>query len=940
METFSAFISSQAEWLAERAQSYIVAQGYQRQFTTLPQSWHHALTGISAALSDALGDPLPESPDAAPPPPHAPDSWLAASAAQLRRENGVPMGVFFGVLKELRRSYQELLQRGELETGLRHRAWRVLDAYFDRMELIFCGAWCEQAEGKALEELLRANLLLTAEKSRFQAVFQSMNEPALLVDRENRIQLINRAAALTFFGSQRCPRELGEIEPLEDELVAFHASDEQERLMERVLNTLGTPRRFQVKLKRTLDGINACDGTVVIMNDITEQSIGEIALRKAHNEMEQRVVDRTCDLAAANEQLRCEIKVRLAVEEELKLVKEFMIALMEHAPIPIVATDREHAYLLVNRAWEDATGLTREGVIGKKSCEIFPPEVVGLVNACNLEVIEGRRAHTFQELIDSPQGQRLYHTVKFPLFDHLGEVETVGAISIDITEKTCAEEMLRESEERYRNLVEFSTNAIYIAIDGRYVFSNKAGVSLLGASAPEEIVDRQVLDFIHPDYLDAEQERVRMLREDGLTPLAKEEKYIRLDGAVVDVDVAAIPFTFHDRSAILILAHDITERKKLEEELEKNARFESIGLLAGGIAHDFNNLLAAILGNISLSKLLTPEDAETYHLLAEAENASLRARDLTRQLLTFARGGAPVKKSVTVGELVKETCAFALRGSNVCCTFDIPEQLSTVEVDAGQISQVVQNLVMNADQAMPDGGAIAVVCENVAAGGGLPLQLNGKRYVRISISDTGHGIQADHLKRIFDPYFTTKQKGSGLGLATAFSIIKKHDGCIVAESERGKGSVFQIYLPASDAPQAPLPCQQPAPFVGKGRVLFMDDEEAVRFMAGRTLRRIGFEVVFAKDGLQAITLYREALAAGERFSAVVMDLTIPGGMGGKEAVVHLRELDPELKAFVSSGYSDDPVMADPQGYGFCGVIPKPFLYEEMVAALQQVFGNL
>ena len=670
------------------------------------------------------------------------------------------------------------------------------------------------------------------------------------------------------------------------------------------------------------------------------QNTGDLRLRKSHDDLERRVVDRTCDLAVANEQLRCEIKIRLQVEEELKLVKEFLTALLEHAPIPIVATDRQGAYLLINRAWEDATGLTRGAVIGKTTSDIYPPEVAEHVKACNLEVIEGRRAFISQDRIDSPNGRHLYHTVKFPLFDRLGEVETVGSISIDVTEKTLAEAMLRESEERYRNLVELSTNAIYLEIDGKFVFSNRAGVKLLGASSPEELVDREVLDFIHPEFRSAAGERVRTLREGGLAQSAQEEKYIRLDGAVVDVDVAAIPFTFQDRQAILILAQDITERKKLEVELEKNERFESIGLLAGGIAHDFNNLLSAILGNISLSKLLTPEDTETYHLLGEAENASLRARDLTRQLLTFARGGAPVKKSATVGELIRETCAFALRGSNVGCIFDIPGQLPTVEVDVGQISQVVQNLIMNADQAMPDGGTITVVCEEVAAGNGLPRQLKGARYVRISIRDTGHGIQPDHLKRIFDPYFTTKQKGSGLGLATAFSIINKHDGCLVAESEPGKGSLFQVYLPASDSPSAQPGAPAPTPFIGRGKILFMDDEEAVRFLAGRALRRMGFEVEFAKDGLQAISLYRKALAAGAGFSAVVMDLTIPGGMGGREAVKQLREVDPDLKAFVSSGYSDDPVMANPLSFGFCGVIPKPFLYEEMVAALQQVFGKL
>jgi two-component system, cell cycle sensor histidine kinase and response regulator CckA len=818
MESISALLAGQTDWLAERAQCYCAAQGFQQQLPLLPQGFNRAVADISRSLCLAWDPVPPKDPNSPRSAADDPAAWFVGSATALRYRSSVPMFFFFALLKGLRLGYRELLQGGRLDPVTQQRARDVLDSGMDQIELAFCNAWSR------------------------------------------------------------------------------------------------------------LGGNGA-------------QDAGECRLREAHDVLERRIADRTCDLAVANEQLIAEMQIRLRVEEELKLVKDFMSALLEHAPIPIVATDRANAYLLVNRAWESATGLTRESVIGKTCADIFPPEVADHVSTCNCEVIEGRRAFTFEEQISSPNGELRYHTVKFPLLDDLGEVETVGSISIDITEKTCAQEMLRESEERYRNLVELSTNSIYITIDGRFVFSNKAGVRLLGASTPGEIVGRAMLDFSHPESRAAHLAGLRLL-EDGVTPPAREEKYLRLDGTVVDVDVVAIPFTFQDRPAILVLAHDITERKKLEVELEKNERFESIGLLAGGIAHDFNNLLAAILGNISLSRLLTPPDAETHHLLTEAENASLRARDLTRQLLTFARGGAPVKKSATVGELIKETCAFALRGSNVGCIFDIPAELPTVEVDVGQISQVVQNLVMNADQAMPEGGTITVVCEDLAGAEALPPQLAEGHYVRISIADTGLGIQPEHLKRIFDPYFTTKQKGSGLGLATAFSIVKKHDGCILAESTIGKGSVFRIYLPASTAQATPPPVPAPAPFVGKGKVLFMDDEEAVRFLAGHTLRRMGFQVEFAKDGLQAIALYGKALAAGERFCAVVMDLTIPGGMGGKEAVLQLHQLDPELKAFVSSGYSDDPVMANPSNYGFCGVIPKPFLYEEMVAALQQVFGEL
>jgi len=885
-------------------------------------------------------------------------------------------------------------------------------------------------------------------------IFDRIAEPALVLGSDDRIELINRAAAGTFFADTAPQALIGTpFETLGAVIVPFRASASREETLEVRLATPTGERLFQTTLERVSDD---CDTQLlVIMNDLTP-------LQRAQDELEQKIADRTFDLAVANEQLKAEMAVRLKVNEELKAMREFMSALLEHAPFPVFARDRAQRYVLVNRAWEEISGVSRAAAMGRTPADVFPPDFAARCDASNIAVLNSRGSCCIEETVESDAGTRVFQMVKFPLLDHLGEVEVVCGIALDITEKRLAEEMLAESEkrfralfensidgiqlsrpdgtilaanpaacrmlgrseeeirsigndgimdpsdqrlaplrealrrdgsctgeltflrsdgsafpvglscsvfkerrgphsivtvwrdiserkkneaallqseERYRNLVELSTNAIYITIDDRLVFSNRAGVKLLGASDPGEVLGRSFLDFIHPECHDAERERVRAVTQEGAT-VSVEERYVTLDGSVADVDVATIPFTFQDEPALLVLARDITERKKLEEELEKNTRFESIGLLAGGIAHDFNNLLAAILGNISLSKMLTSEEAETHHLLSEAENASLRARDLTRQLLTFARGGAPVKKSATVGELITETCAFALRGSNVSCIFDIPAGLSNVEVDVGQISQVVQNLVINADQAMPEGGTLVVVCENVASPEQIPPQLGGRRCVRISIRDSGHGIHADHLKRIFDPYFTTKQKGSGLGLSTAFSIVRKHDGCITVESELGKGTVFHIYLPASEAPPPPEENAPPLSFSGNGKVLFMDDEEAVRFIAGRTLRRMGFDVVFAKDGVQAVNLYDEALQQGERFHAVVMDLTIPGGMGGREAVRQMRLLDPELKAFVSSGYSDDPVMADPAAYGFCGGIPKPFLYEEMVAALQHVFGKL
>lgn len=401
--------------------------------------------------------------------------------------------------------------------------------------------------------------------------------------------------------------------------------------------------------------------------------------------------------------------------------------------------------------------------------------------------------------------------------------------------------------------------------------------------------------------------------------------------------------TIRDRknrvSGVVLVFRDITEKLAMEEELFKAQRIESIGLLAGGIAHDFNNLLAAILGNISLAKAYTPNDARVSRNLEEAEKASLRAKDLTQQLLTFSKGGAPVKKTASIVEIIRDSAAFALSGAAVACNVDIPPDLWAAEVDTGQISQVMNNLILNAAQAMPHGGVVEVLCRNLPAGS--PEAPPGARgnYVMISVMDHGMGISAETLPRIFDPYFSTKEKGKGLGLATVYSIVKNHGGHITVDSIPGCGSTFRVYLLSPATPAAPAEEQDSGLPMGQGRILVMDDEKHVRDVVAEMLNLLGYQVESTSDGREAVSAYGQALAGGNPFSAVLMDLTIPGGMGGKEAVVMLREMDPEVKAIISSGYSNDPVMAEFEKYGFSGVILKPFNINELGRVLREADGG-
>ncbi len=387
------------------------------------------------------------------------------------------------------------------------------------------------------------------------------------------------------------------------------------------------------------------------------------------------------------------------------------------------------------------------------------------------------------------------------------------------------------------------------------------------------------------------------------------------------------------------LRKEMVERARTEDELLKARRLESIGLLAGGIAHDFNNLLTAIVGNISLSKMFVNPEEKVFKRLNEAEKASMRARDLTQQLLTFSKGGAPIKRTASIAELLIDSASFALSGSNVKCEFALPEDLWSVEIDEGQISQVVNNVIINADHAMTEGGMVRVKAENTVLDDKIGLPLNAGHYVKISIEDQGTGIPEEHLPKIFDPYFTTKAKGSGLGLTTCYSIIKRHEGLITVESKVGAGTTFYIYLPASPRKTSGEKNVSEGPIHGTGRILVMDDEEIIREVAGKMLSHLGYQVDCAADGLEAIQLYIKAKSEGRPYSAVIIDLTIPGGMGGKEAIQRLLEIDPAIRAIVSSGYSHGPIMSEYRKFGFCSVVAKPYKVEDLSRAVHEAVSG-
>jgi len=498
---------------------------------------------------------------------------------------------------------------------------------------------------------------------------------------------------------------------------------------------------------------------------------------------------------------------------------------------------------------------------------------------------------------------------------------------------------LHVSEQKFRTLFDKTNDAILIYnLDCSLIEVNRAACARLGYSR-DELLALPITRFIAQPYASLAKERIKQLKKTGMAIF--ESAHIKKDGSIFPIEQSCSLIDFDAQTVILCVARDISQRKKLDQERLRTQKLESLGVLAGGIAHDFNNLLSGILGNISLAKASLPETGEVADRLLDTEKAVLRAKNLTQQLLTFAKGGAPIKTESSLPEIIQDAAGFAVRGTKAVCEYDFTEGLWLAEVDKGQLGQVVQNLAINAVHAMPEGGAIRIAARNITVKPGELPPLTPGKYALLTVRDHGIGIPPEHLAQIFDPYFTTKQSSSGLGLAVVYSIIANHGGHITVQSEPGKGTLFSIYLPSTGKlPSEEKPAETQPPLTkGYGKILVMDDEELIRNVSTAMLTKLGYEPHTAGDGEEAITRYLQARKDGQPFDLVIMDLTVPGGMGGKEAISHLRKLDPQIRAVVSSGYANDPIMANFSEYGFCGVAPKPFSLQDLSKLLQTILGS-
>ncbi len=596
-------------------------------------------------------------------------------------------------------------------------------------------------------------------------------------------------------------------------------------------------------------------------------------------------------------------------------------------------------------------------------------------SACAEVLAKGTRAHCAGVRTLFPEDVLLLDLtaesfVAVPLTDHRGQ--TVGLIGIldrhalaetqiiestlqifaaragaEIERKRAAEDLAAEKERLAVTLRSIADGFITLGTDGRVLMLNAVAERLTGWTQEEALGQPfgAVFQLLH--------ERTRKPRARVLQRIVETGAAEGLDGPALLAPRGGVPgqerliegnaSSIRDRAqrkiGAIIVFRDITERRRLEEEQQKADKLDSLGVVAGGIAHDFNNLLTAILGNLSLALVHPALDDAIGERLAAAKKATNRAQDLSRQLLTFAKGGAPIKQTATLPSLLRDTLSLTLHAAPVHCEFQLPDDLWPVEIDPGQISQVFSNLATNAQQAMPAGGTLLITAENLE----LPcdshtLGLRAGRWVRLSLQDQGIGIPEEYFKKIFDPYFTTKPKGTGLGLATAYSIVKNHGGLIHVESRPGEGATFTICLPASEKKIVPLPALPLQPVSDSPRVLVIDDEEAICMLVTCTLEPLGYQVTETLDGLSAIAAYETALREGRPYRLVISDLTMPDGLSGAQTIARLREIDPTVRAIVSSGYGNDPVLSRFEDYGFTGMIAKPYELDALARKVAEVLA--
>ncbi len=627
---------------------------------------------------------------------------------------------------------------------------------------------------------------------------------------------------------------------------------------------------------------------------------------------------------------------------------QYLASVLLNAPDGIVFLDAQGTINLWNDGAMAMFGYDEDATVGRSldflSCPGGAGDTPTLLSVL-AEVMDGHAVMRRDVSLCNAVGQRVDVGVTLAeIGDERGRRLGFALFMRDVTARNRYQESLAAEHERLLvTLRSIGDGVITTDNAGRVTLLNRVAETLCGwplADALGQPLSR-VFRVVHERTLEPREDPVsQVLRTNAVIELANHTALIARDGSrrLIADSGAPIRDAAGRLIGVVLVFRDVTEKQRIEDALLRARQLEAIGFLAGGIAHDFNNILTALFGNISLMRLHVPPDSPMRALLEQADQAFYRARDLTQQLLTFAKGGAPLKKTGSLRALIEDTARFLLHGTKTVTSFTFPDDLWSAEFDPGQMSQALSNILLNAIQVMPAGGTITVGGSNIRLRANEVPPLKEGPYVRLFIEDEGPGIPETDRERVFHPYFTTKESGTGLGLATAYSVVQRHGGHIgIGDSRRG--ARFEIYLPAADTHSTSAADERPArgePDGGRGYVVIMDDEEPVRTVCADILGHLGYEVELVADGESLVSLYGTRFAEGRRPDAVIVDLTVPGGMDGREAARRILAIDRDARLLVSSGYCNDPVMSAYRDHGFVGVIAKPYDVRELAANLARV----
>ncbi len=625
-------------------------------------------------------------------------------------------------------------------------------------------------------------------------------------------------------------------------------------------------------------------------------------------------------------------------------------ALTALSPGGIYLTDMDGKCVYANTSWLEMAGLSLDEARGTGWGKCIYPDDYELVKHGWYRMVESGETWRGEYRFHDRNGKVTWvYGLADPMYDDDGTVTGYVGLNIDISERKQAEEALKVTEQQNKDAYKFlqlivdtiPVRLFWKDLDLSFLGCNRLFAQDAGLKKPEELIGAD-------DYSMGWKEQAVQYRQDdleviqtGKCKLNYEEPQTTPDGKQIWLSTSKVPLRDASDEIIGLLGvyEDITPRKLAEAELLKAQKLESLGRLAGGIAHNFNNILMTIMGNISFAKMKLSPKEPLYERLTNAEAACLKAKDLSQQFLTLSKGGDPVRTAISVADLVKTNCQLALSGTKSSWECNIPEGMWNICADAGQMGQVLANILINADQAMPDGGKINVCCKNISVSEAHELPLKAGKYVKISVRDQGTGIGQEYLDQIFDPYFSTKYDGNGLGLSSAYTIIKKHGGYLDVEFTSETGSVFSFYVPATTSTVTVTEGGESRLISGRGNILVMDDDEMVLNAVGVMLEQLGYNVAFAEDGEKALAKYVKAMQSAKPFDLVIMDLVIPDGTGGEEAIKQVLHIDPHAKVIVSSGYSNNPILSNFKKYGFIGVLAKPYHLKELSMMLDHYLGK-